>query len=153
MNKRSGPTPDGTAGMQSPADFQRLARDPAITEEQQLFLLSKSWSFVHLALADNPATTATVLRALAATDVDSAWNENALLLAIASHANSDREALRVALARTVRALENGQRPYQASVALAKRPELLPVELAPLHQGPGVSRTQKARVRDTLGTRA
>lgn len=138
--------------MHSPADYQRWAQDPDISEDSQRLLISKPWPFVYLALAENPATMPEVLLEMAGLEMTSSFDENALLAALARHPRSGRPVLLAVLSRTVLALAREQRAYTASIELAGRTELSERDLAPLYQATGTSSTQRQRVLSVIERR-
>ncbi|MFI2670830.1 hypothetical protein ACH5AU_14975 [Streptomyces albidoflavus] len=99
------------------------------------------------ALAANPRTPAAALVELAEAR-DSPHNDNALLRLLAERPEAGPVVLLATLAAVAAKLAEGERPYAAVLALARRPELDAAEVAALGTLPGAS----ARLRRGLSRR-
>ncbi|WP_433061571.1 hypothetical protein [Dactylosporangium sp. CS-033363] len=136
-----------------PADYLRVARDPATGAADLLELSGSPYSFVRLAVAGRADAALPALRRVWAAGEYDAWDRNTLLRALAGHPNADRALLLEVRDEAARLLVAGlHRPYAAVLALATRPELTDAEVRALTNLPGASRRLRAGILRALETR-
>lgn len=137
--------------MRSPATYldRALASDASPDELREL--AQCPYPFVWQALAERTDVMPDVL-ALMVHRSDSAWNDNALLVAIAVTPQANRAVLLAVLQRVMDLLGSGERPFAAGLALAGRVELTRDEVARLLDAPGGSRRFRTGLRAQLAAR-
>ena len=108
----------------SPRDYLELARSPDATPEQLAELAETPFDFVHVAVAEHPATPTQVLERLLPTEL-ARWNDQAMIVALARHPSSSSSILRSIAQFLPEALHrrDGQHTFKAGVELFRRHDI------------------------------